>query len=67
MEDRIETLEVKSAHMEMSVDTLTQTVLEQEQQILNLKAEIELIKSMLAQITPSAVVSEADEPPPPHY
>lgn len=67
MESRIEDLEIRSAHLEAEQEQLTHTLLEQQKTIEELRAQIEYLKSLLKDLSPSAVVSRAEETPPPHY
>jgi SlyX protein len=67
MESRLEDLEIRLAHHELAIDNLTQTLLMQEQAMAQLQAELSHVKSMLRELSPSAVASAADETPPPHY
>lgn len=67
MEPRIEELEFKLAHQELSLEELTQSYLDQQKQIDELKVQIKYLKSLIPQTGQSAVVNEADETPPPHY
>jgi len=67
MESRIEDLEIRSAHLEAEQEQLTHTLLEQQKTIEELRAQIDYLKSVLKDLSPSAVGSRADETPPPHY
>ncbi len=67
MESRIEDLEIRSAHLEAEQEQLTHQLLEQQKTINELRDQIEYLKSLLKDLSPSAVVSRAEETPPPHY
>ncbi len=67
MESRIESLEIKISHLEMSVDNLTHTTMEQQKQLIEQSERIERMMSMLKQLTPASIASEAEETLPPHY
>jgi SlyX protein len=67
MESRIEDLEIRSAHLEAEQEQLTRTLLEQQKTIEELRNQIDYLKSLLKELTPSAVASRAEETPPPHY
>lgn len=67
MESRVEELEFKLAHQELSLEELTQSNLDQQKQLDELKIQIKYLKSLISQVGQSAVGSESDEPPPPHY
>ncbi|HEY9148701.1 MAG TPA: SlyX family protein [Gammaproteobacteria bacterium] len=67
MESRLEDLEIRSAHLEAEQEQLTKMVLSQQQTIEELRAQLDYMKSLLRDMAPSAVASQADETPPPHY
>ena len=67
MESRIESLEIKISHLEMSVENLTQATLEQQKQIIEQSERIKYIMNMLNQLTPASIASESEETLPPHY
>lgn len=67
MESRIDDLEIRSAHLEVEQEQLTRTVLEQQKVIEELHAQVEYLKTLVRDMAPSAVASQADETPPPHY
>lgn len=67
MESRIEDLEIRSAHLEAEQQQLTLALLQQQKTIDALHDQIEYLKSLVREMSPSAVGSQADEPPPPHY
>lgn len=67
MESRIEDLEIRSAHLEAEQEQLTLTLLAQQKTIDELRVQIEYLKSLVKDLTPSAVASRAEETPPPHY
>lgn len=67
MESRIIDLETRYAHQDASIDELTQIVLRQQAQIEQVLGELEQIKSLLQDLTPSNIASQNEETPPPHY
>lgn len=67
MESRIEDLEIRSTHLEAEQEQLTRSLLAQQQTIDELRVQIEYLKSLIKDLSPSAVGERADEPPPPHY
>ena len=67
MESRIEDLEIRSAHLEAEQEELTRSLLAQQQTIDELRVQIEYLKSLIKDLSPSAVGERADETPPPHY
>ncbi len=67
MESRVAELEFKLAHQELSLEALTQSTLEQQRQIDELRIQIKYLKSLISQAGQAAVGLESDETPPPHY
>lgn len=67
MESRLEDLEIRIAHQEAAIEELTRTNLSQQQQIEALQIQIGYLKSLLKEMTPSAVAPRSEETPPPHY
>jgi len=67
MESRLEDLEIRIAHQEAAIEELTRTNLAQQQQLEVLRVQIDYLKSLLKEITPSAVAPRSEETPPPHY
>jgi len=67
MESRLEDLEIRIAHQEAAIEELTRTNLAQQQQIEVLRVQIDYLKSLIKEITPSAVAPRSEETPPPHY
>jgi len=67
MEDRIEHLEIKLSFQDDTVQALSDIVARQDRDIELLKLEIKLLKEKFQEMRVSAVKSEAEETPPPHY
>ena len=67
MESRIIDLEVRIAHQEASIDELTRTVLDLEKQQALMTQELLNLRDVLKQLSPSLVVPQSEETPPPHY
>ncbi len=67
MEQRLEELETRIAYQEVAIEELTSTTLAQQQTIEGLQAQLDYIKSLLKDLTPSAVAPMSEETPPPHY
>lgn len=68
MQDQLEDLQVRSAHQELAIEALNETVARQDQLIAGLREELAQLKQMLLELKPSPLgVDAADEPPPPHY
>jgi SlyX protein len=68
MQDQLEDLQIRWAHQELAIEALNETVARQDQQIVELRRELERLKQMLLELKPSPLGADtADEPPPPHY
>ncbi len=67
MESRLEDLEIRIAHQELALEELTRTTLAQQQRINELNVQIEYLRSLIKELTPSAVAPRSEETPPPHY
>jgi SlyX protein len=67
MESRFEDLEIRIAHQELALEELTRTTLAQQQRINELTVQIDYLKSLVKELSPSAVASRSEETPPPHY
>jgi len=67
MEQRLEELETRIAYQEVAIEELTSTTLAQQQTIEGLQAQLDYLKSLLKDLTPSAVAPMSEETPPPHY
>lgn len=67
MESRLEDLEIRITHQDAALEELTRASLAQQQRIEALSAQIDYLKSLLKDLTPSAVASRSEETPPPHY
>ena len=67
MESRLDDLEIRLAHQELAIEQLTQASLQQQRTIEQLQGEVEYLKSLLRELSPSAVASVGEETPPPHY
>lgn len=67
MEHRLEELETRIAYQEAAIEELTRTTLNQQQTIEGLQAQLDYLKSLMKELTPSAVAPLSEETPPPHY
>ena len=67
MEQRLEDIETRIAYQEATIEELTRTVLAQQQINEELQGQIDYLKSLLKDLTPSAVAPMSEETPPPHY
>ncbi|MEJ2529581.1 MAG: SlyX family protein [Gammaproteobacteria bacterium] len=66
MHDEIVELETKIAFQEDMIQALNRTVAEQQQELIELKRDIEELQTQLRAIAPSLSTNITDEPPP-HY
>ena len=66
-EERITDLEIRFSHMEASLEELTKTVLQQQNEISLLTRLIEQQRKLIQEMAPSAVAHPSEETPPPHY
>lgn len=67
MEARLEKLELLFMEQEQMLEVLSRQVYLQQKDISTALLEIERLNDKLKSLTPSAVGSQADETPPPHY
>jgi uncharacterized coiled-coil protein SlyX len=67
MSDAITDLQIRFAEQDDALQELTRTVLGQEREIAELRAQIEQLKAMVRELTPPQVAPPGSEPPPPHY
>jgi len=67
VEYRVAELEFKLAHQELSIEELTQSNLDQQKQLDELKVQIKYLKSLISQMGQSAMAHESEESAPPHY
>lgn len=67
MTDRLTELEVRVAFQDQTLQGLNEVVTDQQRQIDRLRRELEVLKSRLAGLAPSAVIPQEEEKPPPHY
>jgi SlyX protein len=67
VEARLEKLELLFMEQEQMLETLSHQIYLQQKDITSALLEIERLNEKLKSITPSAVGSQADETPPPHY
>lgn len=64
---RIETLEAKNAFQEDVIEQLNQEIAIHQADIALLKENMQFIAKRLKDMSPSNIVKQEDEPPPPHY
>ncbi|MFD2165408.1 SlyX family protein [Thalassotalea euphylliae] len=67
LEERVETLEAKSAFQEDVIEQLNQEIAVHQAQLAQLQEHIELIASRIKDSAPGSLMKQEDEPPPPHY
>lgn len=67
LQNRMTELEIRLSHQELALESLTQQSLSQTQTIEVLQKQIEHLKSMVKELTPSPLAPEDAETPPPHY
>jgi SlyX protein len=67
MEHRFEDLEIRIAYQEASIEELTNAMLAQQKTLGELQGQIDYLKSLLKDLTPSAVAPMSEETAPPHY
>lgn len=67
MKERLEKLELLYMEQEQTLETLSQQVYLQQQEITRALREIERLNDKLKALEPALVGNAADEPPPPHY
>lgn len=67
MEKRATELEIRLTHMEVTLEVLDTTIINQQSEIDKLKLQISILEKKLKSATESLVADEKDETPPPHY
>ena len=66
-ERRITELEIRLTHQDETIETLSNTLIRQHDEIDLLKLKIEIIEKRLKTAAESQVADQKDETPPPHY
>lgn len=66
-EQRITELEIRLTHQEESIDSLSNTIIGQHDEIDALKLKLEILEKRLKSVSDSQVADQKDETPPPHY
>ena len=67
LEERIAELETRLAFEEHTVQSLSDTVATQAQELARLRLELGALQQRMRSLAPGAVGPREDEPPPPHY
>ena len=66
-DERITELEIRIAHMEASLEQLTQASLAMEKIVEEQRLTIKDLQRQVRGLTPSNIASQSEETPPPHY
>lgn len=67
MEARLEKLELLYMQQEQTIETLSQQLYLQQQEMRHLLLQMEQLKERMKAMTSSIVATAAEETPPPHY
>ena len=67
MDKRATELEIRLTHMEVTLEVLDTTIINQQSDIDRLKLQISILEKKLKSATESQLADEKDETPPPHY
>ena len=67
MEKRATELEIRLTHMEVTMEVLDTTIINQQSEIDRLKLQMSILEKKLKSATESQLADEKDETPPPHY
>lgn len=67
MDNRITELEIRITHLEDTLDTLSDTIIEQHNLIDQMQLQITVLEKKLKAAAESNIADEKDETPPPHY
>ncbi|MFZ1342034.1 SlyX family protein [Thiothrix eikelboomii] len=67
MQDRLTELEIKFMEQEQTLEALSEQVYLQQKAIFNLTQQLAILADRLKTLSVSAVASQAEETPPPHY
>jgi SlyX protein len=66
-EQRITELEIRLTHQDESIESLSNTIIRQHDEIDTLKLRLEILEKRLKSVSESQVADQKDETPPPHY
>lgn len=66
-DSRITELEIRMTHQDETIESLSNTIIRQHDEIDVLKLKIEIIEKRLKTAAESQVADQKDETPPPHY
>lgn len=67
MQDRLTELEIKFMQQEQTLESLSEQVYLQQKEIFKLTQQMQMLADRLKALPVSAVASQAEETPPPHY
>lgn len=67
LEHRLVEVEIRVAHQDAAIETLTQTLLEKDQLLRQLRSQLETLEQQIRLSASSNLASETEESPPPHY
>ncbi len=67
MRNQIIALEEKIAHLQLALDNLTDTLLDESKRIERLEVQVKYLVDTLREAMSSNIASSAEETPPPHY
>lgn len=67
LEEQLIDLQTRAAFQDDTIQSLSDTIAKQQQQLDQLTRMVKIINNQLKQFAPSDISDPADEPPPPHY
>ena len=66
-EERITELEIRLTHQDEHIESLSNSIIRQNEEIDTLKLKLEILEKRLKAIGEAQVIDQKDETPPPHY
>lgn len=66
-EERLTDFEVRLMHQEAAIEELSVASHRQQNQLDDIKSDLQQIRAVLRQLSAGDIDSSANEPPPPHY
>lgn len=66
-EQRITELEIRLTHQDESIESLSNIIIKQHDEIDRLKLRMEILERRLKEAAESQLAEQKDETPPPHY
>jgi len=67
LEDRVVEVEIRVAHQDAAIETLTQALLEKDQLLRELRTQLETLEQQMRISSEGNVADASEETPPPHY